>query len=317
MRSRTRTAKPALRLLAPRPFDEVRRGYGGMMECIKQTDPTLCSVMRYVLRHPGSLVRAQLAYGILTEHRVRQESALKIAVGLEYFHTASLVFDDMPSMDDAMERRGSPCVHVKFGEAMATLGALAFINRAYTLIWDVIGQLPEAERAAASNLITDCLGLHGILNGQALDLHFGRGHRKEKDVLAVAMGKTVTLIRLTLLLPAIVAGVPARTRAKLNRLATLWGLGYQVMDDFKDALMTESEAGKTVKRDQHLARPSLPVAVGNKKAFRRLTSLLNEARDLVDDLTAAHKAWLPFARLQTLLEAQLERIQGRIASVSV
>ena len=63
---------------------------------------------------------------------------MQLAMGLEYFHTASLVFDDLPFMDNAAERRGKPCLHVLFGEACATLAALALINRAYALVWSAV-----------------------------------------------------------------------------------------------------------------------------------------------------------------------------------
>ena len=129
-------------------------------------------------------------------------------MAIEYFHTASLVFDDMPAMDDARERRGAPCVHHRFDEATATLAALALINRAYALLWQVLGSLPDAARDAAARLVGDCLGAQGILSGQSRDLQFESSPRREHDVLAVAVGKTVTLIRLTLLLPALIAGVP-------------------------------------------------------------------------------------------------------------
>ena len=55
----------------------------------------------------------------------RAARAKDLAIALEYFHTASLVFDDLPCMDNALERRGVPCVHFAFGEAGAILTALA------------------------------------------------------------------------------------------------------------------------------------------------------------------------------------------------
>ena len=64
--------------------------------------------------------------------------AKDLAIALEYFHTASLLFDDLPCMDNASERRGVPCVHLAFGEAGAILAALALINRAYALSWRAV-----------------------------------------------------------------------------------------------------------------------------------------------------------------------------------
>ena len=51
-------------------------------------------------------------------------------------------------MDNAMERRGVPCVHFEFGEAAAILAALALINRAYALSWRAVSSaLPNVNRA--------------------------------------------------------------------------------------------------------------------------------------------------------------------------
>ena len=71
---------------------------------------------------------------------VAEESARAMACGIEYLHTASLIFDDLPAMDDARMRRGAACVHVVHGESVAMLAALAMINRAYSMIWQGIHQ---------------------------------------------------------------------------------------------------------------------------------------------------------------------------------
>src|SRR5271156_3490863 len=40
------------------------------------------------------------------------------ALCIEYFHTASLVADDLPCMDDDDIRRNKPSIHKKYGEAV-------------------------------------------------------------------------------------------------------------------------------------------------------------------------------------------------------
>ncbi len=94
------------------------------------------------------------------------------AVALEYFHTASLLFDDLPCMDNALERRGAPCVHLAFGEEGAILTALALINRAYALTWRAVAGCPQVRQVRALAYIEHCLGVEGLLNGQSLDLHY-------------------------------------------------------------------------------------------------------------------------------------------------
>ena len=302
--------QPTSSLLTPEEFATVLEGYCGLMDVGPATEPRLRGALEHVLANPGSLVRAQLAYRILSARSVEESRALAVAVAIEYFHTASLVFDDMPPMDNATERRGSPCAHVKFGEATATLAGLALINRGYALLWQVLGTLPEAARLEASRLVTSCLGVQGILNGQSRDLNFHTSARREREVLEVAEGKTVTLIRLTLLLPAVVSGVTAEVQGQLEELATLWGLAYQIMDDFKDVLMSPEETGKTAARDANLHRPNLPAAIGLDSARIRLDTLMSEARTRVSRLQQRDPTWAILGRLQRVLDRDQERIQA-------
>ncbi|WP_339492005.1 polyprenyl synthetase family protein [Pseudomonas rhizophila] len=56
--------------------------------------------------------------------------ALDLGCAVELIHAASLVLDDMPCMDNASLRRGQPTVHLKFGEDVAILTAVALLSRA-------------------------------------------------------------------------------------------------------------------------------------------------------------------------------------------
>ncbi len=299
-------------LLNPLEHRFVLDGFRRLLPVDSRVEPHLRGVLLDVLAHPGSLIRAQLAYSILRRWGIEALRARSVAVAIEYFHTASLIFDDMPNMDDARQRRGHPCPHLVHGEAAATLGALALINQGYALLWEVIGTLPAAARLDASALVSSCLGLGGILNGQSRDLHFAGGERSHEEVLAVAEGKTVTLIRLTLLLPAIVAGVGEAGRGHLDRLATAWGLSYQILDDFKDCLMTRSETGKSGRRDHLLGRPNLPGASGSEEAMSQLSALLAEGRKTLDLLAAGGARWTQLDHVQAVLEAEQRKVRLRM-----
>ncbi|MCP3962637.1 MAG: hypothetical protein GY719_32765 [bacterium] len=299
-------------LLNPLEHRFVLDGFRQLLPVDSGVEAHLRGVLRDVLAHPGSLIRAQLAYAILRQHGVEAFAARSTAIAIEYFHTASLIFDDMPNMDDAAERRGHACPHLVYGEAAATLGALALINQGYALLWQVIGVLGEAGRRAASELVSSCLGLGGILNGQARDLHFGGGEGGQQDVLEVAEGKTVTLIRLTLVLPAIVAGVSEADRARLDRLAAVWGIAYQILDDFKDCLMSRAETGKSSHRDHRLGRPNFPGVSGSDRAMEKLSELLAEGRDILAALSADAGRWGCLGHVQSILEAERRKVRLRM-----
>lgn len=299
------------RLLDPFEERQLSAAFEGGLAVDQTLEPHLRSVLEDALGHPGSLVRARLSYAIARRQGVEMEPARSLAIAIEYFHTASLIFDDLPSMDDGDERRGRPCPHKQWGEAAATLGALGLINRAYALLWRVLGPLDAAVGQRAAELVERCLGASGILDGQARDLYFAPGSG-ENEVLAVAEGKTVTLIRLTLLLPAVVAGVGEVERAQLADLARAWGLSYQIVDDFKDGLMSRAETGKTTRRDSRLGRPNLPAVIGSPEALGRLEGLLGEARSTLRDLCAKDQRWALLEAVQQLLDDEHRRVVERL-----
>lgn len=305
----------SLRLISLSAARRVREAFSSMLPVGGHVEPHLRDVVTDTLTNPGNLVRAQLAYGVAVGGGVAPTRALRLAVAVEYFHAASLLFDDMPAMDDARSRRGRPCPHLVHGEAAATLGALALITRAYELLWQALEDLRPRGRERATRLVADCLGLAGILDGQARDVHFQRRAAREPDILRVAAAKTVPLIRLALVLPAILSGARARMIARLERLAAHWGLAYQVLDDFKDVLLSEAEAGKTTSRDGRLGRPNLPQHAGVELALERLAQILSEARAEVWILGRG-EGNSPLGRLQEALEAAHEDVVRRLATAA-
>jgi geranylgeranyl diphosphate synthase, type II len=242
-------------------------------------DPGFEDALRHVLSNPGSMVRPKMVQRVGSAYNLDTESAHNIAIALEYFHTASLIFDDLPCMDNAVERRGAPCVHVEFGEATAILTALALINRAYALIWRAVAGSHDGRHHVIS-YIEKRLGVEGLLNGQSLDLHYSALPHTRETTERIARGKTVSLIRLTLVVPAILGGAPAREIQLLERVAVCWGLGYQTIDDLKDVLQSATETGKTVARDELLDRPNIASAIGICGAVERLERLMR-----IGDLT--------------------------------
>ena len=274
-------------------------------------EPAFAAVLADLAGHPGSFARGQLAWGLLRALGADATVARHVAVALEYLHGASLVFDDLPCMDDAEERRGRVCPHRAHGEAPAVLGALALITRAYELLWSALAELPPAPRRRGAALVAACLGPAGVLGGQARDLAFAAGGGGEDEVVAVALGKTVPLVRLALVLPALVGGAGDDALAALERLSRAWGLAYQALDDGKDRLMSQRETGKSTRRDDALGRPNLAAQAGWEGSLARLDQELATARA---DLAAAAAAGLPWdglAALQAHLEGEAAALRRR------
>jgi geranylgeranyl pyrophosphate synthase len=271
-------------------------------------DPHLEEALRHVLDNPGSLVRPRLVFQVGTAYGLDEASSKHLAIALEYFHTASLLFDDLPCMDNAIDRRGVPCVHTAFGEAGAILAALALINRAYALSWRAVScALPQVQ-SRALNYIEQCLGVDGLLNGQSLDLHYATLPHSRETTERIARGKTVSLIRLTLVLPAMLGDASAREIQLLERIALYWGLGYQMVDDLKDVLDSAAEAGKTVARDLLLDRPNAASAMGVTGAVERLTRFIRMGDRTLHLLLKSRLELSFLERLRSDLEKEMVRV---------
>ena len=245
------------------------------------TERHLAEALAETLQRPGNFIRAELAYSVARACRLKEENAQGLAIAMEYFHTASLLFDDLPSMDNATHRRGALCVHHLYGEGATILAALGLVNRAYALLWRAVVTAPAAGQVSALAYVEKYLGLGGLLNGQSQDIHYSQLVLSQRVPQQIAMGKTVSLIRLSLALPAIVGGADSREIRLLDRLAIVWGLAYQALDDLKDILRGNDQAGKTTARDSLLDRPNLALTLGRESTEYRLRRFVQLGNNIV------------------------------------
>lgn len=273
-----------------RAYQRMNEAYALGMGAMNAVEPGLARALQCVLSRPGSLVRAVTSYLIGAELGMAEATASSLGCGIEYLHTASLIFDDLPSMDNAQLRRGAPCLHLTHGQATAKLAALALINRGYAMLWQSIYSAEMARRERAGHFIEQKLGVTGLLGGQAWDLQNGAKSSMEL-VSKVAAKKTADLLRLTLVLPAMAGhGTPHEIHL-LNRLALLRGIAYQAADDLKDVYLQEKSTGKTTGRDEELGRPNLVLASGKEAALLRCQRLTSMADDVQKALPGPESRW--------------------------
>jgi geranylgeranyl diphosphate synthase, type II len=289
-------------------FKPFAAAFGSSLPLPAKLEPHLEEALRHVLIHPGTLVRPRIVFEMAIAYGLESTHAQDLAIALEYFHTASLVFDDLPCMDNALERRGAPCVHVAFGEATAILAALAFINRAYALTWRAVSGCSHEHQSRSLAYIEKRLGVEGLLNGQSLDLHYSTLPHDRKTTQQIAHDKTVSLIRLPLVVPAMLGGASTSELQLLERLALSWGLSYQIVDDLKDLLQSSAETGKTGARDSSLDRPNLVLAIGVPAAVDRLTRLIQLGDRALQRLVGLRPALAFLEKLRNDLKIESVRV---------
>jgi len=195
------------------------------------------------LRPILSLLVAEMLHG-------EPGSVLPAACAVEMVHTASLILDDLPCMDDASMRRGRPACHVAHGEATALLAAFALLNRAYEILAEGWSDGPDARaRAAIARELARAVGLKGMIAGQAADLAMTGKSIDFPTLEFIHSRKTGALFIAAASLGAQAAGAQGAERAAIEAYAKNLGLAFQIVDDLIDATGTTGEAGKDVDKD--------------------------------------------------------------------
>ena len=118
---------------------EVRRAVEDFLAevFIQQPDTEVVRAARYAVLGGGRRWRALVAVaaGRIFHHDALQ-LVLPAASGVELAHAASLVLDDLPSMDDASVRRGKPCTHRVFPAWAADMVPVFLVTLAYEISLD-------------------------------------------------------------------------------------------------------------------------------------------------------------------------------------
>jgi geranylgeranyl pyrophosphate synthase len=170
----------------------------------------------------GRRFRAMLALLASDLVLARDSDAMTAAVAVEYLHCSTLIFDDLPAMDDAKERRGKTCLHLRYGEGLAMSVALALMNASYRMV--ASGSMRDSESAQrALREITECVGVQ--IAGQVSDLT-AEG--------PACHSKTSALIRLALTLGPILSGADPGDIDALRAFGESLGEAYQIADDSRD-----------------------------------------------------------------------------------
>lgn len=242
---------------------------------------------RYALFSGGKRLRPILTLLGAELFGASPETVLPAACAVEFIHTSSLIFDDLPCMDNAGERRGKVSLHEKFGEGLAILAAIGFLNSAYGLIF--VGQENNVERAVRAHRETvECVGAAGMLGGQSVDLALAAAAAAANlqtgsyDSEAIKNLKTSALMRLALRVGAISAGAEAREKLRaLAAFANLLGDAYQLSDD----LIDWSE-------DTEIFRQAKTFAInqGTNAAREKLENLIEDAKTVLTENFAASDA---------------------------
>jgi len=252
-----------------RAADELRHAVEAYLDTLTLAPELgrLEDAVRYALGSGGKRIRPVLCLAVAEAAGGELEDALPAAAAVELVHTFSLVHDDLPALDDDVERRGRPSAHIAFGEGAALLAGDALLAEALrqALTYD--------DPAIARELVDATLGMIG---GQHRDIT-----GDDADLAEVERLKTGSLFSAAVGLGVRAAGVPDDDQAPWRTFGDELGLLFQVVDDLIDGDGFAVRLGATGARQ--LADETTDRA---REGLEELSADVSVLRELVDVLAA-------------------------------
>jgi geranylgeranyl diphosphate synthase type II len=204
------------------------------------------------------------------------------ALSVEFFHTASLIADDLPCMDNDDERREKPSLHKVYGEAIALLASYALITAAFekihtnALVMQHSGppfsQFSDRACTLALEAATHCAGILGATGGQFLDLF--PPNQSLEMVKQVIYKKTVTLFEVSFILGWLFGGGDVSKLDRVKKAAYHFGMAFQTADDLGDMLQDEKK-----QREISVAR-----LIGKERALAYFDEEMKNLQNLLQEL---------------------------------
>jgi len=193
--------------------------------------------MRHLVFPGGKRLRPALALAAAEAVGARPEAALPMAAAVELVHTYSLIHDDLPCMDDDVERRGRPTVHVAFGEALAVLAGDALQTLAFEVLTAAAAEPGSraADLCLAARDLAAAAGAAGLVGGQVDDLRVDPGLAAAAAIESIHRRKTAALMMASVVGGARLGGAGEADLERLANFGRAIGVAFQIADDLLDA----------------------------------------------------------------------------------
>ena len=194
--------------------------------------------IRYTPLSGGKLLRSSIILTVGEDLNVDEEDLLDLCVAVEFFHSGTLIHDDLPAIDDANFRRGKKTNHKVFGENMAILAGDGLFFKSFIIISEKYPKLTYD----FSNVAYD------VLIGEAMDVELEeKTMYTEKDIYEMYRRKTGALFGFSFMAPAKLSG--KNFWKELKEIGEDFGKAFQIYDDIKDVEGDFKKVGKDLGKD--------------------------------------------------------------------
>lgn len=220
----------------------------------------------------GKRIRAVYVFLLGNMLSIPNDKLLTIATAIELVHTASLVMDDLPYMDDSQLRRGKPANHVVFGQDVALLTSVGLISKAIEIAL-TSDALTDEERTHAATLLTRSFGFDGLAAGQFLDLKIRRKVANSEIFKFINQKKNAALLIVAGETCALLGNVNEKQKQAIKVFSENIGLAFQIVDELGELESNDAALGRSPDQE----RMTFVKWVGIEEAKRILSESIEKA----------------------------------------
>jgi len=234
-------------------FDETKNFVDAKLEQYMSNKEPLLNVLQesinYTLYSGGKRVRPLFCFIAGELFDVPRGKLISLACALEMIHTASLIMDDLPHMDDAKLRRGKPANHLVYGQDVAALASIGLLTRAYEVVLKD-PELPDNKKTLVVSKLANVVGVNGLVGGQFVDLKFSNESMEYLTLEYIHTYKTASLFMASGSTAAIIGNATEEEIQALEEYAKNLGFAFQILDDLLDSEGKVEEVGKSLQTDK-------------------------------------------------------------------
>jgi octaprenyl-diphosphate synthase len=212
-------------------------------------------IARHLIDSGGKRLRPMLTIASAKLCGYEGDGHTKLAVGVEFMHTATLLHDDV--VDESNLRRGKETARLLWGNEASVLVGDFLLGQAFKIMVEV-GSLP------CLRILSDAAAV--IAEGEVMQLVTAKNtETTEDDYLSVVDAKTAALFAAAAEVGAVIAGRPKSEQAALRSYGRNLGHAFQLVDDALDYSGEQATLGKSVGDDFREGKVTLPVVLSYRR----------------------------------------------------
>ncbi len=212
-------------------------------------------VANHLISSGGKRLRPMLTLAAARMCGYAGSGHVKLAAGVEFMHTATLLHDDV--VDDSDLRRGKLAARMVWGNSASVLVGDFLLGQAFKMMVEV-GSLE------ALSILSDAAAV--IAEGEVRQLAAAKSlATTEDEYLAIVSAKTASLFAASAEVGPVLATRPQAERAAFRSYGANLGLVFQLIDDVLDYGGNSNDLGKAIGDDFREGKITLPLVL----AYRR------------------------------------------------